>query len=459
MRLANPALRALFQLAPQDRALPTVHRLAREGLTEPDGGVLAPTDHPVDRALRGETVDRAVVRIVVPDGPPRHAEVNARPVGTADGRAFGAVVAFRDITARRRAERFRACGLLVARALAGATTVADVGPALVRAVADTLGWPHVQLWLVDEVTDVIRLAAHWDTPGRSLDGQLPPTISRGWGITGIVWDTGEPLWIPDLLNTDQVPTSDFAVRGRRAAAVGVRAAVSVPVRDGRRVLGVLTCVADHREYNGEQLVAQLGGIADQVGHFLSRLRTEELDAELRRSREDFRMLLRAFDRNGVAARSVRDDLLELAALEDGAAALTVRDVDLAALVAEAVAALVAPVHVALPERLPIRGDATRLRTAVDALLGAVTVGRDSYVALRGEPGVAELTLVGVLTHDLPGRIPPAAPRGTTDAAWGTRLAIAVVRAHGGNVSCGHHPDVTFTVRLPAAGPPDRRAPV
>ncbi|WP_035856083.1 PAS domain-containing protein [Cryptosporangium arvum] len=452
---ANRALRALYQLSDADH---TVERLIRESLTDSEGTVLGPVHHPVDRALRGETVDGLSVRIVVPDGRARHADVNARPVLAPDGGTVGAVAAFRDTTLRERATRFRRCERLVARALAEATTVSDVGPALVRAVAGTLGWPHAQLWLVDEVADVLRLAAQWDAPGRTLEALLPPTIERGWGIGGTVWETGEPLWIPDLLSTDKVPTSNFPGRARRAHTVGVRAAVSVPVRDGRRVLGVLTCVADHREYNGERLVAQLGGIANQVGHFLSRRRAEELASELHRSRDDFRTLLRAFERDGPAARAARDDLLDLAALEEGRAGLRVAELDLVAVVAAAVAALSpsirASVRVGRPERLRLRGDAGRLRDAVDALLGAVA-GGDVYVRLKGEPGIAELTLigVGVLSDDAAGT-DPSAP---VEAALGPRLALAVVRAHGGTVrvSTRYHPDVTFTVRLPVDGPPAR----
>ncbi|MFG1924978.1 GAF domain-containing protein [Cryptosporangium sp. NPDC048952] len=451
--LANRALRTLYQLGDADR---TVERLIRESLADSDGDVLTPAHHPVERALRGETVDGVGVRIVVPDGQARHAEVNARPIRTADGGTSGAVAAFRDTTLAERAARFRRCEVLVARALAEATTVVDVGPALVRAVASTLGWPHAQLWLVDEVADVLRLTAQWDAPGRTLEALIPPTIERGWGIGGTVWDTGEPLWIPDLLATDRIRTSNFPERARRAHTVGVRAAVAVPVRDGRRVLGVLTCVADHREYNGDRLVAQLGNIANQIGHFLSRRRAEDLASELHRSRDDFRALLWAFDRDGAAARAARDDLLDLAAVEAGLVDLQIRELDLAAVVAEAVAALSAPVrasvHVGLPERLLLQGDVERLRAAVDALLGAAVAGGtggEVYVRLKDEPGVAELTLIGV-DRAVPGPDPG-------DSTLGHRLALAVVRAHGGTVrvSSRYQPDVTFTVRLPIGGPQNR----
>ncbi|SHN47482.1 PAS domain-containing sensor histidine kinase [Cryptosporangium aurantiacum] len=491
--LANRALRALYQL-PADDAGPTdlavVGRLVRDSLARPDGTVLTAAEHPVERALRGETVEGAEVRITVPEGPPRHAEVNARPIRDADDRCFGAVTAFRDTTGRQRADRFRTCELLVARALAEATTVAEVGQSLARAVAGALGWPHAQLWLVDEVADVLRLVGHWDAPGRTLETVTPLTISRGWGVGGTVWATGEPLWIPDILSDDQVPTSDFAKRARVGATLGVRAVVAVPVRDGRSVLGVLTCVADHREYDGERLVQDLGSIANQVGHFLARRRADDLALELSRVRHDVRALvgqqlraplasivrnsealaaedgfrtahaavLRALGRDAAAVRALTEDLLDVAALEDGPGGLDLDGIDLVEVVSGAVGALRTQarasgtvLHVGLPEHLPVRGDARRLRSLVDAVIGdavARSLGGEVYVRLRDEPGVAELT---VIDPD----VRPWTHHRTPEAPLGLSRSRAIVRAHGGSlaVAHGHHPGTTVTVRLPIGGPP------
>ncbi|MFI5959898.1 ATP-binding protein [Cryptosporangium sp. NPDC051539] len=494
--LANPSLRALYQWPAEDADLDLLDRLIRESLTYPDGTGMPAVDRPMDRALRGESVERVEVRIAVPEGLPRHAEATAHPIRTPDGRTLGAVTAFRDITVRLRAERFRECELRVARALAGATSVADVASALVRAVASAMGWPHTQLWLVDEVADVMRLAAHWDAAGRSLDSITPPTVARGWGVGGIVWDTGEPMWIPDILRTDRVPTSDFPDRARRLAADGVRAVVCVPVRDGRAVLGVLTAIADHREDDGERVVLQLSSIANQVGHFLSRLRADELARELARTKEDFYTLvgqelrtplasivrmvearatrdpgLREIGRDAAAVGAVLDDLLDLTALEGGSGGLAVRTVDLAALVSAVVEDLARTsgvmLHTGLPTHLLVQGDARRLRHVVDTVLGNAVqftpTGGNVYVGLRDDPGVAELTVV-----DSGIGVPPderrrvrrsaagadAPERHIPDDAVGLSLTRAVVRAHGGeiDVTYGDHSGMTVVVRLPVGGP-------
>ncbi|GAA3398417.1 PAS domain-containing sensor histidine kinase [Cryptosporangium minutisporangium] len=500
---ANRALRALYQLPAEDSGdraeLDTLGQLVRQSLALPDGAALPDADHPVERALGGETVDGAEVRITVPDGPPRHAEVNARPIRSTDGLRFGAVTAFRDVTSRHRADRFRTCELLVARALAEATTVADVSSAFTRAVAGALGWSHARLWLVDEVADVLRLVGQWDAPGRTLDSLTTATITRGWGVGGTVWATGEPLWIPDVLASDLATTGDFAERMRRAAASGVRSVVSVPVRDGRAVLGVLTCVADHREYDGERLVQDLGSIANQFGHFLSRRRADDLAVELSRTRSDFRTLvgeqlraplasivrhaealaategfpaahgplLRALGRDAAAIRAITDDLIDLTTLEAGLAGLDLCRFDLAAVVADTLAALGPTalasgvvLHRGLPEHLSVRGDVGRLRSVVDAVIGdavARSPGGDVYVRLRDEPGVAELTVTdpGVLPDVRP-RTRRRTPESPGTGGLGLSRSHAIVRAHGGTltVTYGYHPGTTVTVRLPIDGPPD-----
>ena len=66
--------------------------------------VLSPDELPVQRAARGEEVRNFEEEVRFADGTSLHLLGNARPLRGADGKPFGAVAAFVDITDRKRAE-------------------------------------------------------------------------------------------------------------------------------------------------------------------------------------------------------------------------------------------------------------------------------------------------------------------------------------------------------------------
>ena len=124
--------------------------LTNAAMRELVGDPLPAGEVPLLRALRGEQVRDAEALVVGPDGRRRLLQMDGQPI-TDPG--AGAVVTVQDVTARRRAERFRAGELAVTTALAEAATVPEAGRRILPAVAGTLGWPHAELWLVDTGPD------------------------------------------------------------------------------------------------------------------------------------------------------------------------------------------------------------------------------------------------------------------------------------------------------------------
>jgi hypothetical protein len=90
------------------------------GLFGPDGKKpLAPGEHPLTRALRGEKIRNEEIVIVPGNAPPRTVLVSGQHIVGASGRDLGAVVAMHDITDRklleaqlRQAQKMEAVGLL-----------------------------------------------------------------------------------------------------------------------------------------------------------------------------------------------------------------------------------------------------------------------------------------------------------------------------------------------------------
>jgi signal transduction histidine kinase len=464
---------------------------------------------PLQRAVRGRRTVNADMTIRIPGRQDRVFATTAQPIESADGRLLGAVAIAVEVTALRRAERFRTLHTTVDHVLKSAGSAEDAAPGVLAAVGLTLGWPAAELWLADEDNGELRHAGAWCAPGSDLDDILGKTPIKGAGITGRVWAAGRPLFVPDIADTGTLRSALDRTRAAACLRHGIRTVLAVPVRDGDTVLGVLTCYAGAPERDEDLLTVLVDGIAAQIGVYVALRRAEHLARQLTRAKDDFialvshemrtpitsilagasmlgedsaglgedsRALVAAVLRNAAALRDVVDTLLDLAGLDSGSLGLQVRRVDLAAIVTDATVAAVrvaaatgVRIDSARAEPLWIAGDAGRLRQVIDDLLtNAVKFsprGGDVRVG-RHEPrrGVVELTVtddgIGTpaeerdLVFDRFYRGSNVRHQGIAGNGLGLSLARTIVHLHGGTIrlSCRRPNGTMVLIRLPVAGP-------
>jgi len=330
---------------------------------------------------------------------------------------------------------------------------------------------------------------------------------RGAGITGRVWATGRALWVPDIADTVTLRSPLERTRAAACLRYGIRTVLAVPVRDGGAVLGVLTCYAGAPERHQDLLTVLLDGVAAQIGGFLALRRAEHLARQLTRAKDDFialvshemrtpltaivgnismlaeepgldddsRAMVESVQRNAVALRGVVDTLLDLAGLDSGYLGLTIRRLDLTAVVTDAMvaacgAAGATGVSLTADRATPLwlSGDPHRLRQVVDDLLGNAIKfsprGGDVRIALAERDGMAELTVTddGIGTpQDERDRVFDRFYRGSNvrhqgieGNGLGLSLARTIVRRHGGTIRLtGNRPrGTTVLIRLPLGGP-------
>ncbi|SHN46759.1 GAF domain-containing protein [Cryptosporangium aurantiacum] len=493
----NRALRELHGL-PDDVSPDEAQAATLPRLHSPDGSPLSPGELAAARALNGHTVRDTVILVRQPDRPDRYMRASAQPVRGRDDRLMGAVITVQDITQRLRAERFRDCQLTVASVLLRPDALTELAPSIAQTIGKALGWPYISLRLVDQATDTLVRLAHWSAPGYDLEGMLPDRIPRtAHLIPAHVWATGQAVWEPDLAHSAWLTEPDARARARVYAQRGLHAALSVPVRDGETVLGVLTCFAGTATDDDEFLVTGLlTDVATQIGQFLARRRAEELTAELARARADFTALighdmrtplttiatyaqllledpvarpdtdlrlLDGIDRNARTLRELVDGLLDLAALEAGHHTLDTRSVDLSAMIGRACeAAEPSCTAVTLDRQLcpgvHVTGDPDRLRQLSEKLLStavaATPPGGTIEVAVDRVDGAAQLRIThpGCLDGEAFDRFSQANATGVgnADAATGMGLLLSRVIAerHGGTLTVAHDQETTsLTVRL------------
>ncbi len=464
---------------------------------------------PLMRALRGEHIDGVDVLTTMPCDQVRTFATAAQPMIADDGRLLGAVAVAHELTAMRRAERFRACHLAVEAALRAADTETDAAPGVLQAVGTTLGWPCAELFLIDEASGRLRSVGHWDVSGHDADGFFGHTPILGAGITGRVWQSGRAMWVADIADSPYLTTVYEQTKAQAWLSRGIRTVLAVPVRDGDTLLGVLTCYAGAQEIHEELLTVLLDGVAAQIGVYVALRRAEQLARQLVRAHDDFialvghemrtpltsiaanatmldedsdgtdddrRQMLRSVARNTAVLQKLVDKLLDLAGLDSGHLRLNVERVDLAVIVTDAVAAArhtAADVGVLLrtdlPPQLQVDGDASRLRqVVVDLLSNAVQYspsGAQVQIGLRADDGTAELCItdtgIGTLADERDRvfdrffRGSNVRHQGIIGSGLGLSLARAIVALHSGTIRLtDNQPSGTVVrVRLPLHEPP------
>jgi diguanylate cyclase (GGDEF)-like protein/PAS domain S-box-containing protein len=155
--------------------------------------------------------------------------------------------------------------------------------AAMQAICETERWEAARYVYVDEGRGVLRAGESWSIPDpareRYLRESLTVEYAPGVGLVGHVWQTGEPLWVPDIGNDPRV------ARPQLAAVTGMRGSVAVPVHADGKTIGVL--IFDSREVRkpDERLLRTLAVIGGQIGQLMRRAQAEQaLAARERRFR-------------------------------------------------------------------------------------------------------------------------------------------------------------------------------
>ena len=257
--------------------------------------------HPDDRARvtaarealgRGEASPALEYRIITRSGENRWVDGQWRRIDGAGGAVVAYVCTELDVTARRSAEAsFRAETEIFQALTEAQDAVAAAGPdaaVVMRTVAER----------AREATGasgaIVELARGTESVPAAAVGLAAPTLPMAGSLSGECVRTGEPQRCDD---TSADPRVD------RAAAVrhGVRSILVVPLRDDRRVIGVLKVVAPvPRAFapSHERLLRLLGGllggaVAHASAYAAREGRLEERTRSLQESEQRFKQLVDA----------------------------------------------------------------------------------------------------------------------------------------------------------------------
>jgi PAS domain S-box-containing protein len=434
------------------------------------------------------------------DGHEFPVEVTVSALALDGGYRFSAFA--RDISARKRAERYVGAQHAVTRVLAESASLEEARPRILEALGTRLGWDLGMLWSVDPRNRCLRCDDVWS--GAGLDAEPPSremVLSPAAGLPGAVWATGEPAWLDDSSAQADSP------QRRAAARRGLRSAIALPIRSRGEVLAVIEFARRDRWRPDPELIAMMATIGSQLGQFFERKRAER---EAERLKDEFfalvshelrtpltsisgyleilleedenpvsdhqrRHFLGVIDRNARRLERLVGDLLFVARLEEGRLRLDPSAVDLNRLAGEAieVAAPMAEqrgIRLRLAcEPIPLfQGDPGRLGQSLDNLLSNALKftpcgGRvDVRLSRRGDLALIEVRDSGVgIPEAEQGRLFERffrASTATEQAIPGVGLGLTIVKAivegHGGAIVVESQEGLgaTFRLELPLAPP-------
>ena len=216
--------------------------------------------------------------------------VSGEPIFNAAGVFKGYRGITRNITERRRAEELRELEHAVTRILAESDSTPATLQKVIRAVCETEGWDCGRYFRVDEPAGVLRFTDGWSVLDPAFERFV--ALSReivyrpGVGLSGLAWQTGEPLWATDVGN-DPRSSQGAAKIGLRE--VGLHGAFVFPIASDGRTIGVLNFASRQAREPEPQLLQAIAVIGGQIGQFLQRRQADEqrrvLEEQLRQAQK------------------------------------------------------------------------------------------------------------------------------------------------------------------------------
>jgi PAS domain S-box-containing protein len=264
VRFLNPVAHTLTGWAPDEatgQPLPQVFRIVNEETRQP-------VDNPVTRVMReGVIVGLANHTVLVAkDGRETSIDDSGAPIHDAQGQISGAVLVFRDITARRQAEAERTQREAAQRFLAEASALLSSSletPAQLEHLAQLLV-PTLADWCsIDLLQDDGRIhrvaVVHADPTRAALAEQLRqqyPLLAADAGHTLVRVLRSGQSWFDPAVSPDRLRAeARDAAHWELEQSLGFTAEMVVPLLARGRVLGTITCVLGEgtRRYSAADL--------------------------------------------------------------------------------------------------------------------------------------------------------------------------------------------------------------
>jgi diguanylate cyclase (GGDEF)-like protein/PAS domain S-box-containing protein len=227
------------------------------------------------RALEGERIEQADLECVRSDGARFSSAVLAMPLYDRDGRVFGVLSMYSDMSALKRAEGHTILQSVITRSLSDAETATAAVARAIQSFCGLAGWVCGVHWHLDPSDGLLRCGETWHLPNRGQLSALAATLAKAelgsqdaHTLARKVMVKGAPLWEEDL---DAQPDAAFAAALREA---GIRSAFAFPIRVDGEAVGVMELYATEQRPVDRDLLRIAGQLGGLIGQHIARRETE-----------------------------------------------------------------------------------------------------------------------------------------------------------------------------------------
>ncbi len=234
-------------------------------------------------ALAGQSTTRVETRAVTKRGDIADVALSIVPVAAADGLDDAAVLAFTDLTDRKRADQRLAAQQAVLRLLADAGNLDDVANGILPLIGELQGWPNAEFWKASPTGRSFERIASWH--GSAANAVQFAAESQNWGReSGAAWADGVAAHGKPL-RLARIDSDQSVDRAPLAAQCGLRDGFGIPIVVENETAAVLLFFAEEIGDFDEASIGWFRGLAGQIGQYVHRLRLSE---SLQRTQEDLR---------------------------------------------------------------------------------------------------------------------------------------------------------------------------
>ncbi len=193
-----------------------------------------------------------------------------------------------EIVERKRAEWQLSIQYAISRVLTESSTLKEASAEILQIVCAKLNWQLGEFYTLDRQAGLMRSDDIWSASNPEMDEFVTltrqTTFARGAGLPGRVWESGKPVWIPDVAADENFP------RWAAAKEAGLHSAFSFPILAGKEVIGVVEFFSHEIRQPDEELLRNFAVLGSQLGQFSERKRGE---AALRSSEAHTKAIVQA----------------------------------------------------------------------------------------------------------------------------------------------------------------------
>jgi PAS domain S-box-containing protein len=161
----------------------------------------------------------------------------------------------------------------IVKEVAAARDVTESLQIVLCRVCEKTGWALGQAWLLREETRRLECGEAWFSTVPGLNTfravSVATTFEPGIGLPGRVWASGQPAWVRDVTIDVNFP------RAHAAGAVGLKAALGIPIVAAGQVVAVIEFFVQEPRDEDERLVRIIATVAAELDLVMDRKRAEE----------------------------------------------------------------------------------------------------------------------------------------------------------------------------------------